>query len=243
MTAETSSPSQNNGMPKLRRRAFVSSSEGGVARSALATRRFLTPASLISLRTIGKFQGLLRGIGLDCGSGTGCLAIAAARVPTVERVLGLEISPANVAIARENAVTNGVSGRVDFILSDSYAPISPADRAALDQLAGRVHFVLPKVKEFVHRATWAPALPERKRLEEVFRNHVEPRVPFPEVDKVREELEHLLKARQVLFAQGSSVAQECRSITSEINRTLSTLLRNAAENARRKRDAKRNQRR
>ena len=73
----------------------------------------------------------------------------------------------------------------------------------------------------------------------IFRAHLEPRLPFPDVDKVREEMEHLLKARQVLFAQGNSVNQECRSLTSEIQRALSTLQRNAANNARKKRESKR----
>ena len=114
-----------------------------------------------------------------------------------------------------------------------------ADVAQLTKAKGRVHYALPKVREFIHRATWALAVPERKRLGEIVRNHVEPRVPLPEVDKVREQLEHLQKDRQVLFAQGNAVYQECRGIVAEIQRALSTLQRNAADNARRKRDAKR----
>jgi hypothetical protein len=113
-----------------------------------------------------------------------------------------------------------------------------SDVAQLNGAKNRVHYALPKVREFIHRATWAAATPERKRLEEVFKNHIEPRNPLPEVDRVRAQLEHLQKDRQVLFAQGNSVAQECRGILGEIGRALSTLQRNAAENARRKRDAK-----
>ena len=117
-----------------------------------------------------------------------------------------------------------------------------ADVHQWTQAKNRVHYALPKVREFIHRATWAQATPERKRLEEIYRNHIEPRIPLPEIDHVREQLEHLQKDRQNLFAQGNSVYQECRAITAEINRTLSTLQRNAAENARRKRDAKRQKR-
>jgi hypothetical protein len=114
-----------------------------------------------------------------------------------------------------------------------------SDVAQWNKAKNRIHYTLPKVREFIHRATWALAVPERKRLEEIFRNHIEPRNPLPELDKVREQLEHLQKDRQVLFAQGNAVSQECRSITAEIQRALSTLQRNAADNARRKQDAKR----
>ncbi len=114
-----------------------------------------------------------------------------------------------------------------------------ADVAQWERAKNRVHYALPKVREFVHRATWALAVPERKSLEEVFKTHIEPRVPLPQVDQVRERLEHLQKDRQVLFAQGTAVGQECRGIIAEIQRALSALQRNAADNARRKRDAKR----
>jgi SAM-dependent methyltransferase len=102
----------------------------------------LTPASLISLQTIGQHRHLLSGLGLDWGSGTGCLAIAAARIAAVERVLGLEISSANVAIARENARRNGVEDRVAFVLADSYAPLSTQGRDTLEACAGKVSFLL-----------------------------------------------------------------------------------------------------
>lgn len=102
----------------------------------------------------------------------------------------------------------------------------------------RIHYALPKLRDFVHRATWALALPERKKLEEVVKNHIEPRVPLPDIDQTRAELEHLQKERQVLFAQGNTVTQECRGIIAEINRAFSNLQRNAAANAKRKQDAK-----
>lgn len=102
----------------------------------------LTLASLISLEAIGKHRELLAGHGLDWGSGSGCLAIAAAKIPAVHKVTGLEISEANVLAARENAVHNGVEDKVAFIRSDSYSPYSPADRAVLAGVAGRVNFVL-----------------------------------------------------------------------------------------------------
>jgi hypothetical protein len=101
-----------------------------------------TPASLVALEAIGKHRELLTDQGLDWGSGIGCLAIAAARVPAVQRIVGLEISDANVAIARTNAQQNGVSDKAAFVLSDSYLPRAVGDRAVLKELEGRVNFIL-----------------------------------------------------------------------------------------------------
>jgi hypothetical protein len=112
-----------------------------------------------------------------------------------------------------------------------------ADVAQWTRAKARLHHALPKVREFVHRATWAAATPERKRLGEIVREHVEPRVPLPRLDHVRERLEHLQKDRQVLAAQGTAVAHECRGILAEVQRALGTLQRNAADRARQKRSA------
>jgi hypothetical protein len=116
---------------------------------------------------------------------------------------------------------------------------SQADVAQWNRAKSRLHFALPKVREFIHRATWALAAVERKKLEEIVHTHVEPRVPLPDMDHVREEMEHLQKARQVLLAQGNSVQTECRALTGETQRALSNLRRTAADNARKKKDAKR----
>jgi hypothetical protein len=114
-----------------------------------------------------------------------------------------------------------------------------SDVAQWNKAKTRVHHALPKVREFVHRATWALAQPERKKLEVVFKNDGEPRDPAVSAQSVREQLEHLQKERQVLFAQGNAVYQECRGILGEIQRALGGLQRNAADNARRKRSASR----
>jgi hypothetical protein len=112
-----------------------------------------------------------------------------------------------------------------------------ADVVQWNKAKTRVHYALPKVREFIHRATWAAGVPERKRLEEFFKSHIEPRVSFPEMDDAREQMEHLQKDRQVLIAQGNTVSQECRGILADIRKTLGTLQRNAADRARQKRSA------
>jgi hypothetical protein len=110
-----------------------------------------------------------------------------------------------------------------------------ADVAQWNKAKSRVTYALPKMRDFIHRSTWAAGTPERKELEELYNNHIRPRIPFPQVDKVTEQLDSLLKDRQVLSAQGVSVYQECKSISAEVQGTLRTLRSNAAANAAKKR--------
>jgi len=118
-----------------------------------------TPASRISLRAIGLHRRLLAGRGLDWGSGTGCLSIAAARIPAVREVIGLEISEGNVEAARANALLNAVADKLTFMVSDSYEPLAPADRERLRGLAGRAGFILANPRQA--RATTASSTVER----------------------------------------------------------------------------------
>ncbi len=102
----------------------------------------LTPASLIALQAVGQHRHLLQGKGLDWGCGNGCLGIAAATIPTVTHVIGLDINPANVAIATQNASLNSVSHKTTFLLADSYTPYHPADQQTLAPSAGQTNFIL-----------------------------------------------------------------------------------------------------
>jgi hypothetical protein len=106
-----------------------------------------------------------------------------------------------------------------------------ADVAQWEKAKHRVHYALPKVKEFIHRATWAMGSPERKQLEELYKNHIQPQIPVPEMHKVLEQLENMQKDRQVLSAHGVTVNQECRSIAAEVQGALRTLQSNAAAKA------------
>ena len=101
-----------------------------------------TPASRIALRAIGLNQALLRVNGLDWGCGTGCLAIAAAKIGGVKQVIGLDISLPNVAVARQNGLLNGVADKVTFFVADSYTPVAEEDRQQLAAWRGQVNFIL-----------------------------------------------------------------------------------------------------
>jgi len=101
-----------------------------------------SPATRITLLTLAKQGDELRGVGLDWGCGIGVLAIAAARMRSVRRVVGLDLSPENVASARENAVLNGVQEAVAFAEADSFAPVSRHGQALIARLRGAVDFLV-----------------------------------------------------------------------------------------------------
>jgi hypothetical protein len=112
-----------------------------------------------------------------------------------------------------------------------------ADVAQWNKAKSRVLFALPKARDFIHRATWAIGKPDRKKLEEIVKNHVQPRVPYPQMDQVVDLLESVLKDRQVLSAHGTTVYQECKGISADVQATLRTLQANAAAIATKKRGA------
>jgi release factor glutamine methyltransferase len=59
----------------------------------------------------------------DVGTGSGIIAIAVARHAPRAHVTAIDISPAALAVARDNAKRLGVADRVEFILSDLLAAV------------------------------------------------------------------------------------------------------------------------
>ena len=154
-------------------------------------------------------------------------------------ILGLEASIDGLRQRMEGLRLEMEASSRKMLTADEKIHALNADVAQWEKAKSRVHYALPKVKEFIHRATWAMGLPERKKLEELFKNHIQPQVPFSEMDKVPEQLEHLLKDRQVLSAHGTTVCQECSSVLADIQGSLRTLQSNASAKARDKMSAAR----
>jgi release factor glutamine methyltransferase len=63
---------------------------------------------------------------LDVGTGSGVLAICAAREIKAARVTAVDISRPALEVARTNAVAHGVADRIEFVVSDLLAAL-PAD--------------------------------------------------------------------------------------------------------------------
>ena len=91
---------------------------------------------------------------LDLGTGTGALALAMAQALPTVRVTAVDASPDALALARENAESTGLSGRVTFRVSDWYTAIPPGERFDLvvsnpPYLTGEeVASAMPEVRDF-----------------------------------------------------------------------------------------------
>jgi hypothetical protein len=147
----------------------------------------------------------------------------------------LEASMDTLRISMEGLRTEMEASTRKTLTGEEKVHALNSDVAQWNKAKSRVLYALPKVREFIHRATWAMGTPERKKLEELFKNYIHSHIPFPQMDKVPEQLENLLKDRQILSAQGTTVYQECKSISAEIEVALRTLQSNAASKAQKKR--------
>jgi release factor glutamine methyltransferase len=65
---------------------------------------------------------------LDLGVGSGNLSVALAFQLKTAKVVGVDISPAALAVATRNAVKHGVDRRVDFREGDLFGPIQPGEQ-------------------------------------------------------------------------------------------------------------------
>lgn len=101
-----------------------------------------SPATRATVLGIARSGRELEGAGFDWGCGVGVLAVAAARLQGVRRVIGLDIAPANVEAARLNAVRNGVEACTRFYAADSFQPVTEEGRRAVGRLAGRGDFLV-----------------------------------------------------------------------------------------------------
>lgn len=64
----------------------------------------------------------------DVGTGSGCLAVSIARERPGVRVTATDVSEKALAVARGNAASLGVSGRVEFVRGDLFAGVAPGRR-------------------------------------------------------------------------------------------------------------------
>lgn len=63
---------------------------------------------------------------LDFGTGTGCLAFAVATKCPAAEIHAVDVSPAALEVARENALALGLSSRIHFHEGDGFAPLPAA---------------------------------------------------------------------------------------------------------------------
>lgn len=94
----------------------------------------------------------------DFGTGTGCLAIALARKCPAAAIVATDCSAEALAVARQNAVNNGVAERIRFAHGDGLAALAADD--AFDLIvsnppyipSGEIAGLPPEVRDFDPRA-------------------------------------------------------------------------------------------
>ena len=94
---------------------------------------------------------------LDIGTGSGIIAVSAAREIPDSRVTATDISSEALAVARENAETHAVSDRICFVQGDLFAdaPEAPYDFIVSNPPyieTGRMSGLMPDVREFEPRS-------------------------------------------------------------------------------------------
>lgn len=150
-------------------------------------------------------------------------------------ILGLEASMETLRLSMESQQGELEASSRRTLSTEEKLHALNGDIATWTKAKSRVLYVVPKLKEFVHRSTWVTATPERKKLEEIYKNHIRTRTPYPEMGTLLEKLENLLKDHQVLLSQGVSVQQECAGVQGTVQGALSTLKSNSAARAVKKR--------
>jgi hypothetical protein len=150
-------------------------------------------------------------------------------------ILGLEAAVDSLRVSMESLRAEMESSSKATLPTEVKQHAVSADMAQWNQLKSRLIFALPKVREFIHRSIWALGTPERKKLEELFKDDDRPDVTLAEMQQVQKQLDYLLKDRQLLSGQGATVYQECKRINADVQGALRTLRSNAAAKALKKR--------
>ena len=79
---------------------------------------------LVVGQVLGSFTGHPQGILIDCGTGSGCIAVSIAVESPEARLIAVDLSAAALKVARRNARTHKVLDRIQFLAGDLLAPLS-----------------------------------------------------------------------------------------------------------------------
>jgi hypothetical protein len=143
-------------------------------------------------------------------------------------ILGLEATIDTLRVSVEGLWAEMEASLKTMLTTEEKLHALQADVLQWTKAKSRIHFTVPKLKDFIHRATWAKGTPERKRLEEFFKNATGDSIAVAQLDEIQAELEVWRKNLQVLSAQGVAVSNECKSVSADIHGALTRLRSNSA---------------
>jgi len=129
---------------------------------------------------------------IDLCTGCGCVAVSLAVYLPAARVTASDLSPAALAVARENAEGHGVAGRVAFLEGDLFAPLDAADVQPADFLVAN--------PPYVAEAEWPGLAPE-------IREH-EPRTALVAGPAGTEVIERIVKGAPAYLKTGGTMLLE-----------------------------------
>ncbi|HQR08900.1 MAG TPA: hypothetical protein PLN21_18915 [Gemmatales bacterium] len=154
-------------------------------------------------------------------------------------ILVLEVNIDTMRVRMESLRGELESASNKSLTSEEKLHAMNADVAQWTKAKSRARFAVPKIKEYVHRATWALGAPERRKIEDLFKNRTPQPSIYSELDSIHDLLENLFKDRQILSAQGVTGYQEGKNSSADVQAAYRTLQANARTNELKKRAATR----
>ena len=91
------------------------------------------------LAVLGELKAKPSATILDLGTGSGCIAVSLAKHAPGARVTAVDVSPDALIVAKRNAATHAVEGRVSFLQGDLFAPVS----GRFDVIASNPPYIAP----------------------------------------------------------------------------------------------------
>jgi len=95
---------------------------------------------------------------VDVCTGSGCIAVAIARLRPRARVLAIDLSNPSLAVARQNAARHAVGERITWLAGDLLEPL------AEQELEGRIDVIVSN-PPYIAEADWATLQPEVRLFE------------------------------------------------------------------------------
>jgi release factor glutamine methyltransferase len=95
---------------------------------------------------------------LDFGTGTGCIAIALATKCPNAKIVAVDVSSDALALAKQNAAKNNLTGRIEFLQGDGFAAIAADSKFDLIVSnppyipSAEIEMLQPEVRDFDPRA-------------------------------------------------------------------------------------------